>query len=313
MDFKRRYRRAYRALKPAFTNDLWRVDIEKLSSARRRFFRFMKLSRFTVTEFAEKRMGFQCVALSYFGVLSVIPLAGFIFYVTDGLGLGNWLQEFMHENLKMQVSAELISLIETKSREIIGFASSGAVGLISAIMFLWTIIWMMFQTERVFNNIWGIRKIGRKLYKRFSTYIVTLFMIPFIVLIFGAGIALYSNSLKFIGLDIQEFRFLKTLLSWLLFSAVAIFTISAMFKYIPAVKVEYRYALRSALMTGIVFTCFQYIYLETQLFVSRLNAVYGVLAAIPLFMIWLNVSWQIIMYGCMLCRAFHNADDYNLD
>ena len=124
---------------------------------------------------------------------------------------------------------------------------------------------------------------------------------------------LCSLSLKFIGLDIQEFRFLKTLLSWLLFSAVAIFTISAMFKYIPAVKVEYRYALRSALMTGIVFTCFQYIYLETQLFVSRLNAVYGVLAAIPLFMIWLNVSWQIIMYGCMLCRAFHNADDYNLD
>jgi len=303
----------FKSLKPAFTNDLWHIDLEPLSTAKKRFFRFMKILRFVVTEFAEQRMGFQCVALSYFGVLAMIPMLAFIFYVTDGLGVWEMLQTFVRDNLTFKVAPDFLNMLEEKAQIIIKTASSGVVGLISALLFLWTIIWMLFQTERVFNNIWGIRKIGRKMYKRFSAYILMVLLLPFVVLIFGAGIALYSNSLKFIGLDIQEFRFIKELISWLLFGTVAVFTISAMFKYIPAVKVEYRYALKSALFTGVIFCFFQYLYLETQLFVSRMNTVYGVLAAIPLFMIWLNFSWQIIMYGCMLCRAFHNADSYNLE
>ena len=307
------FRKTYKSLRPAFTSDLWKIDLDTVSSAKRRFFRFMKLSRFTITEFAEQRMGFQCVALSYFGLLAVIPMLAFIFYVTDGLGATEWLNEFMRKNLSFHLDADLIEMLESKAKLIIETASSGIVGIISALMFLWTIFWMMFQTERVFNNIWGMRKIGRKIYKRFSTYLITLILIPFVVLIFGAGIALYSDLFGFLELDFQGLNFIKTLISWLLFTTVAVFVISAMFKYIPAVRVEYRYALRSALFTGIVFSCFQYLYLETQIFVSRFNAVYGVLAAVPLFMIWLNFSWQIIMYGCMLCRAFHNADSYNLD
>ena len=52
-----------------------------------------------------------------------------------------------------------------------------------------------------------------------------------------------------------------------------------------------------------MFTVFQYLYLETQVFVSRINDVYGVIAAIPLFLIWMNYSWQIIIYGAQLTRS----------
>ena len=95
-------------------------------------------------------------------------------------------------------------------------------------------------------------------------------------------------------------------MSWLLFYAVVVFTLSAAFKYIPACLVRYRHALVAAVFSGAIFCLFQYIYLETQVFVSRLNAVYGVIAAIPLFLIWLNFSFQIIMYGAQLSYALQD-------
>ena len=179
-------------------------------------------------------------------------------------------------------------------------------------MFLWTILWMMFQVERVFNNVWGIRKIPRKLYKRFGFYFLVLFLSPFIVVLFGVGIAYYSNFTKFLGLDLSDLRFLPRLLGYVGFYIIATFTLSAMYKFIPATEVKYKNALKAAALGAFVFVVFQYLYLETQVFVARLNAVYGVLAAVPLFLIWLNFSWQIIIYGAQLTYSFQNVKNYGL-
>jgi membrane protein len=215
-------------------------------------------------------------------------------------------------SLAGNVDAELLILIKEKAGNIIDIAKSGGVGIISALMFLWAILWMMFQVERVFNNVWGIRKIPRKIYKRFGFYFIILLLVPFVVVLFSTGIAYYSNFAKFLGLDLSELRFLPKFLGYVGFYAVTVLTLSAMYKFIPATKVTYRYALRSALIAGFVFVVFQYLYLETQVFVARLNAVYGVLAAIPLFLIWLNFSWQIIIYGAELTYGFQNVRSYGI-
>ena len=166
---------------------------------------------------------------------------------------------------------------------------------------------MMFQTERVFNNVWGIRKIPRATWKRFGFYIGLLLLLPFIVIIFCYGIALYSNAVSLIGLNAES---LSRFVGWLLFYAVVVGTLSAAYKYIPACFVRYRHALTAALFSGVIFCAFQYLYLETQMFVSRLNAVYGVIAAIPLFLIWLNYSFQIVMYGAQLTYALQDEEKY---
>jgi len=170
----------------------------------------------------------------------------------------------------------------------------------------------MFQVERVFNNVWGIRKIPRKLYKRFGYYLAILVLLPFVIFIFGAGIIYYTNASKLLGLDLKDVRAITKVLGYIGFYVIAVLTLSAMYKWIPATEVKYRYALRSALITGFVFIIFQYLYLETQVFVGRLNAVYGVLAAIPLFLIWLNFSWQIIIYGAELTYGFQNVRSYGI-
>jgi membrane protein len=84
-----------------------------------------------------------------------------------------------------------------------------------------------------------------------------------------------------------------------------------MYKYLPAAVVKTRPAFKAALIAGIGFTAVQYLYLETQVMVAKQSAIYGVLAAIPLFMIWLNLGWTIILYGAELSYAFQHANHLN--
>lgn len=296
--------------KDIFTNRIWSLDLEGVGKVKRRLVRFIKLARVTLDSFAENRMGFQCVALSYFATFAIVPFLAFIFAVSDGLGISDFLHQLLLKVIPANTS--VINAVMGRANNIIEVARSSAVGLVGAITFLWAIIWLMFQVERVFNNVWGIRKIPRKIYKRFSYYIMLLVLSPFLVLIFGAGIAFYTNVTKLIGLDLGDLNFLPVIFGWLCFYGIAVMTLSAMYKYIPATFVRYRYALKSALVSAAVFTIFQYLYLETQVFVTRLNAVYGAIAAIPLFMMWMNYSWQIIMYGAQLTYGFQNVDNYHL-
>ncbi len=293
-----------------FSDQLWELNVESLSGARRRIVRFIKLIRITFNEFAEQKMGFQCVALSYFSALAIVPFAAFIFAVGGGLGVGDKLSDLAHSILPN--NPEFIDTVLEKADNIIHIARSGVVGIIGAFAFLWTIIWLFFQVERVFNNVWGVRKIPRKLYTRFSFYFLAMFLAPFVVLMFSAGIAVYSNITGLIGLHVHiaEVSGIITFLGWLAFYILAVFTFSAMYKFIPAPKVRYRNAFIAALVSAFVFVLFQFIYLKTQIFMTRINAVYGVLAAIPLFLMWLNYSWQIVIYGAQLCYGIQNVDSY---
>ena len=295
-------------VKELFTDKIWVMETDFATGTWRSLVSFIRIVRKTFDSFAEHRMGFQCVALSYFVTLAIIPLTAFIFFVSNGLHLADKLEVLLTRVLPNNL--DLVGIAISKANNIIEAARSGPVGIVSAMMFMWTIIWLMFQTERVFNNVWGIRKIPRATWKRFGFYIGLLLLLPFIVIIFCYGIALYSNAVSLIGLDAEH---LSRFVGWLLFYAVVVFTLSAAFKYIPACEVKYRYALMSSLFISAVFCAFQYLYLETQMFVSRLNAVYGVIAAIPLFLIWLNYSFQIIMYGAQLTYALQHVDDYKLD
>ena len=293
-----------------FSDELWTLDTTNSSESWKKIVRFVKLVRITFRTFAENRMGFQCVSLSYFVTLAIVPLLAVVFAVSGGLGLSDKLFEILTKSIPG--NPEIISMVMEKAGNILNTAQSGAVGFIGALTFLWAIFWLMFQIERIFNNVWGIRKIPRKMYKRFSFYLLTLFLLPFIVIVFSFGIVFYSNLPSLLGVDVGDVRVIVQLLGWLIFYLISVFTFSVMYKWIPVPKIKYINALKAALVSGFVFVLFQYIYLETQVFVSRLNDVYGVLAAIPLFLVWLNFSWQIIIYGAELTYSYENVDTYNI-
>ena len=306
MGLKRKTRR----LKEFFGNDIWTLELEELSKARARFIKYMKVMMITIKTFSSEKIGFQAVALSFFSTMSVVPFVAVVFAVTGGLGLADKLTEFLYEYFNN--SQQIIDTILGFAQNIINTAQSSAMGLVSALLFVWIVIWMMMSVEKVFNNVWRVQK-SRKLLKRLPVTLAMLLVSPFIVLVFFGGSVVYSHALNYLGLDVESFTIFKTVLGWILFGAVATLTFSAMYKFIPNASVDYSNALRAAIFSGIAFTIMQYVYLETQVMVTRLNGIYGAFAAVPLFMIWINVGWFIILIGAELSYAFQHVDNYNIE
>lgn len=297
-------------LKDFFKDDIWTLDLEELSKARARFIKYLKVMIITIKTFANERIGFQAVALSFFSTMSVVPFIAIMFAITGGLGLADKLKELLYSYFEN--SQQTIDIILGFSGNIINEAQSSAVGLVSSLLFAFIVISMMLNVEKVFNNVWKVRK-ARNIFKRISFVIAMLLLSPFVVMLFFTGSFIYSHALQYIGIDPEALGIFKTILAWVIFGAVATFTLSAMYKFLPNSKVDYGSALRAAIPAAIAFTTVQYLYLETQVFVTRLSTVYGAFAAVPLFMVWINIGWYIILIGAELSFAFQHVDTYYIE
>ena len=302
-------RKTYR-LKNFFRNDIWTMELEELSKAKARFTKYVKVMLITIKTFANEKIGFQAVALSFFSTMSVVPFIAIMFAITGGLGLSDKLKELLYAYFNN--SQQTIDTVLGFADNIINTAQSSAMGLVSAMMFAFIVIWMMLNVERVFNNVWRVRK-SRSIFKRLSFILALVILSPFVVMVFFAGSFVYSNALEYLGLDIAGLTAFKTLLTWLLFAVVASLVFSAMYKFIPNAQVRYGSALRASVPAALAFTLVQYLYLETQVFVTRLSAIFGAFAAVPLFMVWINIGWFIILIGAELSYAFQNVDSYNIE
>jgi membrane protein len=306
---KRIVKKTYK-LKNFFNEDIWQMELEELSKAKARFIKYMKVLLITIKTFSGEKIGFQAVALSFYSTMSVVPFVAVVFAITGGFGLADKLTEFLYGYFNN--SQQIIDTILGFAQNIIDTAQSSAMGLVSALLFVWIVISMMMNVERVFNNVWMVQK-SRNLIKRLSMIIAMLIVTPFVIMVFFGGSFVYSHALSYLGLDVETLSNFTTIITWTLFGAVAVFTFSAMYKFIPNSYVEYSNALRAAAFSGIAFTIMQYLYLETQVFVTRLNGIYGAFAAVPLFMVWINIGWFIILIGAELSYAFQHVDDYNLE
>lgn len=305
-----RVRKYNDTVKRFFAEGIWKLNMEELSRAKAKTIKYIKVLIITIKTFSAEKIGFQAVALSFFGTMAVVPFVAVAFAVTDGFGLSGKLTELLYANFSGH--QEIIDSLLVFANNIIETSQSSAMGLISALFFVWLVIWMMMCVERVFNNVWRVRK-SRNFFKRFGFYLIILFIAPFVVMLFFSGSIVYTNAFNSIGLGVEYFDTISSLVAWFIFYAIAALTFSAMYKFIPNYKVRYSNALRAALISAAVFTLLQYLYLETQVFVTRLNMVYGAVAAIPLFMFWMNFGWFIILFGAELSYAFQNVNNYNLE
>lgn len=298
-----------RKVRNFLSEDIWNENLNNLSRMRAHFIKDLRVLVVTIKTFSAEKIGFQAVALSFFCTMAAVPFMAVAFAITGGLGLEDTLKQLLVSNIPNQ---QAVDTLFGYAQNVIDTAQSSPVGLVSALLFTWLVLWMMMCVESVFNNVWRVNK-SRNIFKRLTFYLVILGLSPFVVLLFFTGAIVYSNVLDVLVPDAVFSENIKNFLGWVVFAAVSVMTFSAMYKFIPNHYVRYKDALKAALLSGVLFTVLQYLFLETQIFVSRLNTIYGAVAAIPLFMFWLNFGWFIILIGAELSYAFQNVDNYNLD
>ena len=291
------------------THDMWFLNLKDLSRWKARLVEDIKVVFLMLKVFSDQKIGFQCTALAYQSMMSVVPFIAIGLYLTGGIGISDQFSAFLYANVS---NMKLIEDLLSASDKIIATAKSGLFGFISMFSFFWIVIWLMYTVRRVFNNVWKAEE-KRSFFHVLGVGVLVVILSPFVIVLFFSGSVVYSTVLDYIvpsGLFFSEH--LKNFLSWALFAGASVLILTAMYKYIPAARVRTRYAFKAALIAGIGFTAVQYLYLETQVMVAKQSAIYGVLAALPLFMIWLNFGWTIILYGAELSYSFQNVNQLNL-
>lgn len=290
------------------TVDIWHLNVQNFSKWKARLIRDAKVVILMLTTFSEEKIGYQVSALSYRSVMSVVPFLAIAFYITSRLGLSPKFAEFLYANISNE---RLINNMIEAANNIVVTAQSGLFGFISMASFIWIVIWMMISVRSVFNNVWRVGK-EKNFFKMIGIVLMIIILSPFVILILFSGSIFFTNVLDVIfPSQILIFEQIKSFLGWAIFAGIVISLFAVMYKFIPGTHVHFRHAWKAALFSGIGFAIVQYLYVETQMMVMKVSAVYGTLAIIPLFMVWMNLAWTIILYGAELSYAFQEVERLN--
>ena len=165
---------------------------------RAHFIKDLRVLVVTIKTFSAEKIGFQAVALSFFCTMAAVPFMAVAFAITGGLGLEDTLKQLLVSNIPNQ---QAVDTLFGYAQNVIDTAQSSPVGLVSALLFTWLVLWMMMCVESVFNNVWRVNK-SRNIFKRLTFYLVIMGLSPFVVLLFFAGAIVYSNVLDVLVPDV---------------------------------------------------------------------------------------------------------------
>ena len=257
-----------------------------------------------VSLFIQKELLFYAASLAFNTVLAIVPLVALFFAISRGFGYSGIIEDMINSLLSSQPDAahyiiEFANsyLSNAKSNAIIGFG---------VVVMLYSVISLINNIETVFNTIWNVKE-SRQFTRKVTNYLSMFFMVP-ITIVIVSGINIAANT--HIN-EASSFEFLAPLLKTLIrlipiVVTTIVFTI--IFVSVPNTKVQVKAAIIPALLTAIFMQLLQQAYVYGQTFLSSYNAIYGSLAALPLFMLWVQFSWYIILFFAELSYTSQNRD-----
>jgi membrane protein len=259
-----------------------------------------------VKGFKEDNCMLRASALTFYTLLSIVPVMAMAFGIAKGFGFEKVLEKELLTRLAGQEEAAL-KIIDF-SGKILAETKGGVMAAVGVILLAWAVVKLLGHMEEAFNAIWWVKE-SRTLIRKFSDYLALLFTAPLLLIFSGSFTVFVSTGLTRFFEAVGAPIFLETLVSlclkilpfctiWLLFFFLYVF--------IPNKKVEIKAALVGAVMAGSVYQLGQVIYISFQVGVSHYNAIYGSFAALPLFLIWLQASWILLLVGAEIAFAWES-------
>ena len=288
---------------------IWNIDEATASRQRRWLLRMLKFGIIIVESFTKNNLMSFASALTYSSLMAAVPAIALVFAVARGFGFGNIIEDSIHQSFT--VNPELAHYLMDFVNSYLLETQNGAFIGVGLAMLLYTIVNLTTNIETAFNAIWHVDT-PRNVYRRFTDYVSVFLLLP-IVIIFTSGISLFLMTFRNL---LPDYEFVSSTLEWMMKlgpTVLLCFTFSLLYKLMPNTPVRWSAVLVPSILVGVLFQAVQYIYLHNQIRLSSYNAVYGSFAAIPLFMIWLHISWSICLVGARMCYANQNMQEYAFD
>jgi membrane protein len=295
------------------TTDIWRIRLKDLTDTRRFLIKNVRVIIIALKEFIEDKCPLRASALTFYSLLSVVPVVSNAFSISKGFGFQKRLETQLLERFSGQETV-IMQVIEF-SRNLLENTRGGIIAGVGVVILLWAVIKVLDHIEESFNDIWGIKK-ARSLGRKFSDYLSIILIGPVLLIMSSSATVLIATQLAQITQKIALLGILSPLIAviikllpfcliWILFAFVYIF--------MPNTKVRLFSGFIAGIAAGTIFVFVQELYIFFQIGVAKYNAIYGSFAALPLFLIWLELSWLIVLFGAELSFAHQNVAAYEFE
>ena len=295
------------------TVEVWSINKKKISERKFKFIRLLQIIILSVKAFLQKRCVEKASALTYYTVLSLVPLAAMAYGIAKGFGFDQYMEEYLISLFSDK--QDVVDMILDFSESMLARTQGGLIAGVGIVVLLWSVIKVMSNIESAFNEIWSVDK-QRTITRKLSDYITIVLLAPFCLIISYSVTSYITDWVANMALTIDWVNRFNGLISFgmnLLPYSLLWFSFALLYIVMPNTKVQFKAAFISGIITGIAFQIVQYFYFKFQIGVSNYNAIYGSFAAIPLFLVWLQMSWTIILVGAGMAYSIQNVKNFEYE
>ena len=258
--------------------------------------------------FVENHWGYAA-QLTFNTMMAIVPVFAVIFAVGRGFGFEDYISEWVRRMFASQpyVADAIIRLVG----QYIKYTHQGVVIGVSLVFMLYSVISLFNNVESVFNGIWAVKK-ERSWGKAAFDYVSIIFLVPLVIILFS-GLSVFFYSV--LG-RLPDFQLLTPLFRGIIGFVVPLAVLTLFFTlfytFVPNTKVRPSMVWFPALLAGLSFIGLQTVYIHFQVVFTSYNLIYGSLAALPLLMLWMQMSWFICIGFAELGRANQELTDGHL-
>ena len=285
--------------------DLWRQSHIGVHAPKKRLlYRILQTLILVGRGFKDQVLVVRANSLTFALLFAFIPMMALIYAVARGFGF----EELVSQQLTGSFLAEanIAPILLEWVERYLATARDGLFVGIGLVVLIWAVYAFFNMLENSFNSIWNVKK-TRSFGRRMTNYVMTLLLVPILVVV-TSGISIFLNSTEVLSSVLQSVEPLrKFMLRFIPFVATsAVFT--WIFMAIPSTKVKFSSAIIPGVLMGFLYQVVQALSMYLVVLFTRMSIVYGAFSAIPLVLIWLNITCWLLLIGSALAFAIQNND-----
>ncbi len=296
-----------------FKKDIWKISLDEVNPLRAVLLRQLQIMIVAVRGLYEDKVYLQASALTFYTLLSLVPLIAMAFGIATGFGLEQYLEV---ELAKAFVGREeVLEWILNFSKSLLETTKGGVMAGVGLIVLFYSVMKVLSHVEDSFNDIWQINQ-PRSFTRKFSDYFSMILIAPIFIILSNLFTVFLTTRVHEITANISLLGFFSPvimsllklfpyILLWILFTII--------YMVMPNTKVNFASALLAGIIAGTMFQLVQWGYIHFQVGVSRYNAIYGSFAALPLLLMWMQVSWLVVLFGAEISFANQNIEQYEYE
>ena len=299
-----------KSLKKTLVDFIWAPRPKAVTRTQRGAITSLRIGHLVVRDLTDGQLTLSAMGLVYTTLLAIVPLVAVSFSVLKGFGVHNQVEPILLNFLAplgergVEVTSRIIEFVDN--------VKVGVLGALGLALLFYTGVSLIQKIERTFNYIWRVTE-HRPLAQRFSDYLTVILFGP--VLVFTAiGLTASISSVTVVQrlMEIPAIgallEFFGRLLPYLL--VIAAFTL--VYIFVPNTKVKFRSALVGGVVAGILWETTGWIFASFVVGSAKYAAIYSAFATLIFFMIWLYVSWLILLIGCSIAFYYQHPEHRNL-